>query len=43
MRAQNAINEERDILFYAMHQQQEEMLEQMQFMQAQQTNSSKPT
>jgi hypothetical protein len=36
MRAQNAINEERDGLFYAMHQQQEEMLEQMQFMQAQQ-------
>ncbi|MCI62526.1 hypothetical protein A2U01_0083783, partial [Trifolium medium] len=34
MRAQNAINEERDGLFYAMHQQQEEMLERMQFMQA---------
>jgi NAD-dependent DNA ligase len=37
MRAQNAINEEHDGLFYAMHQQREEMLEQMQFMQAQQT------
>jgi hypothetical protein len=34
MRAQNAINEECDGLFYAMHQQQEEMLEQMQFLQA---------
>jgi hypothetical protein len=34
MRAQNAINEERDRLFYVMHQQQEEMLEQMQFLQA---------
>jgi hypothetical protein len=34
MRAQNTINEECDGLFYAMHQQQEEMLEQMQFLQA---------
>ncbi|PNY02955.1 hypothetical protein L195_g026276 [Trifolium pratense] len=29
MRAKNAINKERDGLFYAMHQQQEEMLERM--------------
>jgi hypothetical protein len=36
MRTQNAINQERDELFYAIHQQQEEMLEQMEFMQAQQ-------
>ncbi|KAK2402873.1 hypothetical protein QL285_052359 [Trifolium repens] len=37
IRAQNAINEERDGLFYAIHQQQEEMIEEMQFMRAQQT------
>jgi hypothetical protein len=37
IRAQNAINEERDGLFYAMHQQQEEMLEQMQCLQHRQT------
>ncbi|KAK2383895.1 hypothetical protein QL285_071305 [Trifolium repens] len=36
MRAQNAINEERDGLFYAIHQQQEQMLKQMQFVQVQQ-------
>ncbi|CAJ2638232.1 unnamed protein product [Trifolium pratense] len=36
IRAQNALNQERDGLFYAMHQQQEEMMEQMTFMQAQQ-------
>ncbi|CAJ2641624.1 unnamed protein product [Trifolium pratense] len=36
IRAQNALNQERDGLFYAMHQQQEEMMERMTFMQAQQ-------
>ncbi|CAJ2667314.1 unnamed protein product [Trifolium pratense] len=36
IRAQNALNQERDELFYAMHQQQEEMMERMTFMQAQQ-------
>ncbi|CAJ2633365.1 unnamed protein product [Trifolium pratense] len=36
IRAQNELNQERDGLFYAMHQQQEEMMEQMTFMQAQQ-------
>jgi hypothetical protein len=33
----NALNQERDGLFYAMHQKQKEMMEQMQHMQAQQT------
>jgi hypothetical protein len=33
----NALNQERDGLFYAMHQKQKEMMEQMQYMQAQQT------
>ncbi|MCH98328.1 hypothetical protein A2U01_0019328, partial [Trifolium medium] len=37
IRAQNAVNEERDGLLYAMHQQQEEMMEQMHRLQAQQT------
>ncbi|CAJ2652135.1 unnamed protein product [Trifolium pratense] len=36
IRAQNTLNQERDGLFYAMHQQQEEMMERMTFMQAQQ-------
>ncbi|PNX95490.1 hypothetical protein L195_g018683 [Trifolium pratense] len=37
IRAQNAISEECDGLFYAMYQQQEEMMEQMHLLQAQQT------
>ncbi|CAJ2637544.1 unnamed protein product [Trifolium pratense] len=37
LRAQNARNEERDGLFYAIHQQQEGMMEQMNSMQTQQT------
>ncbi|CAJ2627735.1 unnamed protein product [Trifolium pratense] len=36
IRAQNELNQERDGLFYAMHQQQEEMMERMTFIQAQQ-------
>src|SRR6266487_3887310 len=37
VRARNAIDEERDGLIYAMHQQQEEIIDEIQFVRAQQT------